>query len=841
MSSELEDLFKKRFEKYTEVQLKAIPVIKSGKDTLVVAPTGSGKTEAALLPILDMMHSSGTPSPLTTIYITPLRALNRDMVERLREWASWIGCRVGVRHGDTSAKERSFQVKHPPHILITTPETLQNLLANERFIPYLRNLRFLVIDELHELVSSKRGAQLSLGITRLGELASFQVIALSATVSDPENIGRPFLKENYEIVVDKSARPPDISVEFITGKSEMGRLDTLCRRIKETIRGSKALIFTNTRYMAELVGSRLIADGMNVLVHHGSLSKEERESVEERFKKGEVNALVCTSSLELGIDIGDVDLVVHVGSPKQVKKALQRIGRSGHAHNKVSKGIILSYNIFDFNEAKVIAELCIKNSMEREVHIYPCMDVLAHAIVGRLLTQKRGVDDEMYRFFKTNWLYSSISLDDFKLLLSEMHRYGVIFYDGSRLRLTNKSRKYYFDRASTIPFTLKYGMVCNGRMIGYLDERYVSFLEEGETFIMRGVPWTVLSIEEDRVIVEQSHSFLLTIPEWEGEQIPVSMDVAKMVIDKMDFSKDTIRIDVYADLMIIYTFLGSSANNALALALAARLNEHLNSNVVVQSSPYAVALRLPYPMSKESFINAIRGININNEILSNITNLRAFQYIFSQMAYYFGMSEAREHFSSYYLSKCSASYVYKESVNYFFYKYCDTSTAQEFLDRVLMHSKIKFIIHKSLPEIGMQAIEHMSGSQILFPQIPQSAVEVLLGNLPETYRFRCLNCGNEFYGYTKDLPKKCNKCMSVLIAPSSEKESARLDREELMRRASLYNAYGRRALIALSTYGVGTETAARILARLHKDERALALDLLRAREQFIRTKKYWSA
>jgi ATP-dependent Lhr-like helicase len=293
--------------------------------------------------------------------------------------------------------------------------------------------------------------------------------------------------------------------------------------------------------------------------------------------------------------------------------------------------------------------------------------------------------------------------------------------------------------------------------------------------------------------------------------------------------------------MIIYTFLGSSANNALGLALAAKLKEHFNSEVIVQSSPYAIALRLPYPISKDSFVNTVRGINIRNEILSSIANMRSFKYLFSQMAYYFGMSEGRENFGTYYISKNSTSFVYKESVDYFFFKYCDTESAQEFLEKNLAHDKIDFIVHKTLPDITMNAIEHMSGSQILFPEIPQSAIEVLLGNLPEAFKFKCLNCNIEFYGYTKDIPKKCVNCSSVLIAPVSEKESKRLDRDELMRRASLYNSYGRRALIALSTYGVGTETAARVLARLHKDDRALALDLLRAREQFIRTKKYWSA
>ncbi|MEM3364644.1 MAG: DEAD/DEAH box helicase [Candidatus Micrarchaeia archaeon] len=842
LSPKLDILFRGRFGSYTPIQRKAIPVIASGKDTLIIAPTGSGKTEAALLPFLDNMSKfPDAPSPITLLYITPLRSLNRDMVERVRSWSRELGFRVSVRHGDTPQKERSFQSRHPSHIFITTPETLQAMLCTESFRTYLRNLRYVIVDELHELIGSKRGAQLALAFTRLRSIASFQTVAISATLKSPDSAARFVFRDNWLLVQETPSNNLEIQVIRATGKTEDARLDFMCRVINDNLEECKTLIFTNTRYMAELIGSHLISKGASIGVHHGSLSKEEREKIEDDFKQNRVRGLVCTSSLELGIDIGDVNLVIHIGSPKQVRKALQRIGRSGHAITGTPRGIIITHNEFDFNEAEVISDRAKSHHLEDEDIIYPSLGVLGHAVAGELLMCRHAEDTQLYdKLVSATPIYSTITFDDFRILLSELHRNGIIFYDGRMARKTLHTRAFYFTRLSTIPSSIKYKMSFNGHVIGYLDERFVLSLNEGDVFITRGTPWRVLSIGEESVEVAHSPSYVLAIPDWEGEQIPVKREITSDVRARIGVGPKP-KVCAFADMLIIYTFLGSTANNALALALAGRLTAYFGAAAVAKSSPYAVFIRLPYPVSKDSLAQIASGTNVYNEISATLHKNTTFSYLFSQEAYYYGLSEKHGRYPPHYISKLAASLAYREAHDYFMYRYCDCGTAQAFIENFLSaKGGFEFEVLRKLDALALEVLDYMSGSQVLFPEIPESAAMVLLDKMPTTFKFVCAHCNNVFYGHVSSLPKKCPKCSSVLLAPSPENERRVLPKDELMRRSSLYISYGKRALLALSTYGVGTETAARILSRMHKDERSLALDLLHAREQFIRTKKYWS-
>lgn len=832
-STVIERRFNNLFTDFTTIQKKSIPVIRQGHDTLVIASTGSGKTEAAYLPILDKMAWQDC-IPITLLYITPLRSLNRDIVGRLRGWAEMLNYRVAVRHGDTTQSERIFQSKHAAHIFITTPETLQVMLGTESFRRRFFNLKYVIIDELHEFISSKRGAQLSLGITRLREISDFQTVALSATLKDPERAAKFILKSGCRIVQDDVSIPPSVRVVQTTGKGN--DINEVCNIIRSSAANGKTLVFANTRYMAELVGSKLLQKGIRTAVHHGSLGKEERESVERQFKHGDLNLLICTSSLELGIDIGDVEQIVQINSPKQVRKLLQRVGRSGHSHTLESKGVIVCDNEYDYAEASVISEMAGAHDIEDDEFIYPCMDVLAHGIAGEVLANERMSDENIYKVILRNPLYSSVSYDSVRSLLAEMHSNGIIFYDGTYARKTFRTRKYYFTRVSTIPSHIKYAMVSNGHTIGYLDERFIITLSEGDVFITKGKPWIVLSIEDDVVKVEPSSAYILSIPDWDGEQIPVSACVAQKVKSRM---RGEYRIDVFADYMILYTYLGSKANNALAMAIANRLTSAYSREVVVKSSPYAVFLRLAYPLSKQSFLSLIKGMNVNNEIVSVISRDRSFRYIFSHESYYMGHADERVRYSTHYISRLSSTYMYKESVNYFLHRYADLDAAQDFINN--LSDDIQYNICKTLPSRANQVLSHMSGFKLMFPDIPELAATTLLNNLPSTFKFICMNCNNVFYAHMDALPTKCQKCNSVLLAPISDYEHNKLSKPTLMKRASLYNSYRRRALIALSTYGVGTDTASRILARLHKDDKSFALDLLRAKEQFIRTKKYWSA
>lgn len=401
LCEELKEYFYSRFKEFTPIQAKAIPIINTGKDTLIIAPTGSGKTEASFLPLLSKIHK-GNSKPISILYISPLKSLNRDLIRRLREWAHVIDLRVAVRHGDTSQSERNLQSRNPANIFITTPETLGILLTVPRYREYFKNISSVIVDELHEVISSKRGLQLSLNLTRLREITDFQTVGASATLTDVKESAKFIFRNEYECVKDTITVAPGFQIIKSSGNDSLQRIDSMCKIISEEMKKKKVLIFTNTRFMAELVGTRLILNKLNVSVHHSSLSKEERERVELEFKEGKIQGLVCTSSLELGIDVGDVDLVIHISSPKQIRKALQRVGRSGHAFGQKSKGIIIAHNSFDLTEAEVIKEFAEKLEIEEDDIIFPSLEVLSHSIAGLLISNRSMTAEKIFEFFTKN-------------------------------------------------------------------------------------------------------------------------------------------------------------------------------------------------------------------------------------------------------------------------------------------------------------------------------------------------------------------------------------------------------------------------------------------------------
>ncbi|MBC7110540.1 MAG: DEAD/DEAH box helicase, partial [Archaeoglobi archaeon] len=388
-------LRKAGFEIPTEPQRAAIEKILEGKNVLLLAPTGSGKTEAAMLPVMSMMIEESSEE-ISALYITPLRALNRDMFRRLRFWCDELGFSISVRHGDTPQSERRRQSERPPYILITTPETLQAILVNRKMREHLKNLRWVIVDEIHELATSKRGSQLSVALERLYEISGeFQRIGLSATVGNPEEVAKllfgteregeiinAFYEKPFEFrVIFPETRKEDVEASEIAGTTP--EIASAIRKMREIIEKSRStLIFVNTRQTAELLGSRMKKLGINVAVHHGSLSRTARIEVEEAFRRGEINAMICTSSMELGIDIGFVDSVIQFSSPREVSRLIQRTGRSGHRYSEVSRGFIIALTPDEILESAVIARRALERKTENiRIHEKP-LDVLANQIAS---------------------------------------------------------------------------------------------------------------------------------------------------------------------------------------------------------------------------------------------------------------------------------------------------------------------------------------------------------------------------------------------------------------------------------------------------------------------------
>ena len=446
------------------MQILAIDEIRKGTNVLIVAPTGSGKTEAALLPILALLGEEKSLG-IQALYVTPLRALNRDMIGRIQSLVAHTKLIAAVRHGDTSQAERRKQAAVPPNLLITTPETLQAILSGRVMQRHLKAIRFVIIDEIHQFAHDRRGIQLTTGLQRLRRITErdFQRIGLSATIGHPETIASIFggekplkvllapLEKQYEYRVEWP-RPIDKDFEsardlYITPEAAAG-----LSAIDDTLDESRStLVFVNARPLAELLGSRLSMVRHDVAVHHGSLPREERERVEAAFKSGEMKGLVSTSTLELGIDIGTVDKVVQYNSPRQVTSLIQRVGRSGHKLDRTSRGLILAVSSDDAIESLAAVQAAQEGDLE-PLHIHRlALDVLAHQIVGCALDQGGTAPwSEILTTIRAAEPYRELEDATADRVAEFLDHLGVLRQHGDRVRVTPKGRRYYFENLSTI-------------------------------------------------------------------------------------------------------------------------------------------------------------------------------------------------------------------------------------------------------------------------------------------------------------------------------------------------------------------------------------------------------
>jgi ATP-dependent Lhr-like helicase len=899
-------LFSQDIIRPTEPQNIAIPPILNGENVLLIAPTGLGKTESALLPIFNNFlkfinqNSKIEQKGISILYITPLRALNRDMLKRTIEWGKKLNIHIAVRHGDTSQSERARQSRIPPDMLITTPETFQILFTGRRLRKFLESVKWVIIDEIHELANDERGAQLAVGLERLYELTSknnqdFQRIGLSATVGTPGEVKR-FLGgiENgkyrdvklLEVDVTKHL---EISVELPTIlKSDFSDANKLSieplsfaslRRCKELIdKHVSTLLFINTRDGAEILASRfhIWQDEMPIGVHHGSLSKIARVESEDDFKSGKLKSLICTSSLELGIDVGNTDFIIQYNSPREVKRIVQRIGRSGHRIGKTSKGLILATTPEDFAESLVIAKRTLLGKLEElEVRKNP-LSVLTNQIISIVLEYSKIKAEKLYQIITRSYPFHELDKNTFDKVVDQLRNQRSIFIDNEMLMKRKSSRLYFLDNISMIPDEKSFFVidVISRRKIGKLDESFVlNYGFEGSRFILHGRPWLVVKRDEEELLVSQSKE-IGTVPSWTGEDIPVPFEVACEVgklrrfisqsgeikdypCNKSSFQKfvkqiekqksggfvvptdKTITLEIDEKTVVINACFGTKVNETLGRLISAMLAQYIGESIGVNSDPYRINFELPGRISPnriKEIIFQIAPESLYYLIQTIVRNSTYIRWQLIHVARKFGALRKDFDYRNVGAKKLFAifenSLVFDEAVDKIIWERMDIKNTQRVLKEI---QSGEISIHKQgLSPIGLAGFETIKG--IMAPQRADRTILMALKNrLNETdITLACTNCYHTWDTSVGRVQKQlhCPNCGAIKISAlhrrsrdlarflSKKQRTSQENREvaRLHKNASLVLSYGKIALMALMGRGIGPDTAARILRRYNRIE-----------------------
>ncbi len=713
--------FRAKFGELTEAQAMAVPLIHGRKNVVVSSPTGSGKTLTAFLSILNelilLAEKGQLEDRIYAVYVSPLKALANDINENLIKPLSEISelfrakglappeVKVAVRTGDTLPSERQRQARSPPHIFITTPESLSLVLATPVFSTKFAGVDYIVVDEVHEICDSKRGVALSLALERLQSLCKkeFVRIGLSATVAPLEQVaeylaglsgGRP-----RDISIVEVFKQRDLDLRVLCPTKDMTALSfevvnsKMYDLLKDMIGQHRTtLVFTNTRSGAESVVYKLKERGLeDIGTHHGSLSRETRMDVEGSLRNGLLRAVVSSTSLELGIDIGSIDLVVQIGSPKSVAKGLQRVGRAGHQYGGTSTGRMVVFESDDLVECAVLCRAAHRKMIDRVTIPINSLDVLAQTLVGMSI-ERRWKAEEAFELVRRSYCYKDLSLEAFDSVLKYLGGkeqfegiYAKLWYDEKERVFGRKrgARMIYYLNQGTIPEEADYQVYSErGSPVGSLSEKFVERLSQGDIFVLGGRSYEFIKSKGTKAFVKGASGRKPTVPSWTGEMLPRSFDLSVAIgkfrgemeerlgvvpdqsiaswlmeeFDVDDGSATTILnyfkeqkavakiptdsrllvegyVDATGNKSAIFHFpFGRRVNDALSRAYASVLSGRLRSNVTVSVTDDSFMVTVPRSFRLEELGDLLRSENLEGVLRKAVRDSELFSQRFRHVA-----------------------------------------------------------------------------------------------------------------------------------------------------------------------------------------------------------------